>query len=206
MPDRTTRRGGDRSDPEGHGWDREAAHFDDAADHGLRDPLTRAAWGTLLLEHLPEPPATVADLGCGTGSLSVLLAEAGFSVHGLDSYRAMLSRARTKAGEAGVTVELTEADVTTPPLAPADVDVVLCRHVLWALPDPAAVLERWIRLLAPDGRLILIEGRWGTGAGLAADECVALLQQAGRRPVVHQLADPVLWGRTITDERYLIHA
>ncbi|PPK63132.1 hypothetical protein V5P93_004067 [Actinokineospora auranticolor] len=60
-------------------WDQHAATFDDEADHGLRDPVVRAAWAELLLPLIPTGSA-VADLGCGTGSLSVLLAEAGHRV------------------------------------------------------------------------------------------------------------------------------
>src|SRR5687768_4542510 len=58
-------------------WDREAQTFDEAADHGLADPDCREAWRSLLLEHLPPAPARVADLGCGTGTLALLLAEVG---------------------------------------------------------------------------------------------------------------------------------
>ena len=65
-------------------WDSQAATFDDEADHGLRDPLVRDAWRRLLLPHLPAAPASVADIGCGTGSLSVLLAGEGYAVTGVD--------------------------------------------------------------------------------------------------------------------------
>lgn len=78
-------------------WDREAATFDDEPDHGLRDPVVHAAWGALLERLLPAAPADVADLGCGTGSLSVLLAEAGYRVRGVDVAGEMVAAARTKA-------------------------------------------------------------------------------------------------------------
>lgn len=53
-------------------WDQHVRTFDDEADHGLRDPA-RAAGSALPLDRLPPAPASVADLGCGTGSLSALL-------------------------------------------------------------------------------------------------------------------------------------
>src|SRR6185503_11553456 len=49
-------------------WDGAAAGFDEAADHGLRDPAVRAAWRALLANLLPPAPAAVLDMGCGTGS------------------------------------------------------------------------------------------------------------------------------------------
>lgn len=44
-------------------WDSEAPTFDDAADHGLRDPAVRSAWRSLLSGLLPHPPSRIADLG-----------------------------------------------------------------------------------------------------------------------------------------------
>lgn len=64
-------------------WDEMAATFDAEPDHGLLDRRVRAAWADLLLPLLPAAPARVVDLDCGTGSLTVLLAEAGHEVRGL---------------------------------------------------------------------------------------------------------------------------
>jgi SAM-dependent methyltransferase len=186
-------------------WDAAAATFDDDADHGLRDPVVRTAWADLLLPLLPEPPAVVLDLGCGTGSLSVLLAAAGHQVRGLDAAGEMLALARAKGNAAGVVVEFTEGDAAEPPYRPGSADVVLCRHVLWALDDRDTVLARWVRLLRPSGRLALIEGRWGTGAGLSAVECRDLVLRHRRVADVRRLSgNSALWGREVDDERYLL--
>lgn len=184
-------------------WDAEAEAFDEPADHGLRDPAVRDAWRALLLGNLPAPPARVADLGCGTGTLSVLLAEAGYEVDGLDFPPRMVELAEQKAyGVAGV--RFVEADAFDPPLAGAAYDVVLCRHVLWAMPDPAVALTRWVRLLRPGGRLLLVEGRWSNGAGLAAEQTVRLVEETGRPASLTRLTDPSYWGRSIEDDRYLV--
>jgi SAM-dependent methyltransferase len=184
-------------------WDAEAAGFDEAADHGLRDDTVRAAWRELLLGALPPAPARVADLGSGTGTLALLLAGHGYIVDGVDISPEMVRLAQEKA--AGDTaVRFTEGDASAPPLDPASYDAVLCRHVLWAMPDPAATLGRWIDLLVPGGRLLLVEGRWFNGAGLSAAETVALVEGAGRRAELTLLREPVYWGREIDDERYLV--
>lgn len=185
-------------------WDSEAATFDDEPDHGLRDPGTRAAWQELLLAHLPPAPARVLDLGCGTGSLSVLLAEQGYEVTGLDLSDEMLAVAREKARLRGVEVAFEQGDAARPPYGSGSVDVVLTRHVLWAMPDRADALRGWADLLRPGGRLVLVEGFWFTGAGLRAQECERMLASLGRATTLHPLDDEIYWGGPVVDERYLV--
>ena len=187
------------------GWDAEAETYDEAPDHGLTNRLVRSAWRDLLLGALPTPPARIADLGCGTATLSLLLAEADYLADGLDFSPAMVARARAKvAGVPGVTVS--EGDAFEPRLPVSSYDALLCRHVLWAMPDPALALERWLRLLVPGGRLVLVEGSWSTGAGLTAAETVGLVEDAGLAPRLTMLDDPALWGGPTADERYLVTA
>ena len=187
-------------------WDNAATTFDEEADHGLRDPRVRAAWRALLVSLLPRPPARVVDLGCGTGSLSLLLAGEGYAVTGVDFSHAMVRRARAKAAidPCGHGVGFVEADVADPPLAGASFDVALSRHVLWAMPDPAAALRRWVDLVSPEGCLVLVEGHWSTGAGLTAGDTLGLVESVGRRGELRALPEPAYWGREITDERYAV--
>jgi len=185
-------------------WDNQAAAFDDSADHGLRDPRVRDAWRRLLLLHLPPAPAAVADLGCGTGSLSVLLAAEGYAVTGLDFAPAMIKSARAKARAAGVSARFVLSDAAAPTLPPASFDVVLARHVLWAMPDVARTLAAWIRLLLPGGTLVLVEGRWSTGAGLSTAEAGRAVLRQRADATITALDDPALWGGPVSDERYLL--
>ena len=147
-------------------WDQHAASFDNEADHGLRDPAVRAAWRTVLTPHLPPAPAAVADLGCGTGSLSVLLAELGYDLTGVDVSGRMIAVAGEKASRARVAINLVVGDAAQPPLRAGSFDVVLSRHVLWMFDDPDRVLSNWTDLLRPAGTLVLVEGLWSTGVGL----------------------------------------
>lgn len=185
-------------------WDAQAATFDDEPDHGLRVPAARGAWVELLARYMPSPPSRVADLGCGTGTLSVLLAEAGHDVTGVDYAPKMVETARGKALAARVPAHFLVGDASAPPLPRAGFDVVLARHVLWAMPDPAAVLGAWTGLLADGGRLLLIEGRWHNGTGLTAVEAMALVTGVREEAKVEHLTDAALWGGPPGDERYLI--
>jgi ubiquinone/menaquinone biosynthesis C-methylase UbiE len=184
-------------------WDAQAATFDDEPDHGLRDPRVRDAWARLLLPLVPKH-ARIADLGCGTGSLSVLLADAGHEVNGLDFSTRMVGAAQAKAASAGVAATFTTGDAAHPPYPAASFDVVLARHVLWALPDPEAAVREWVRLLRPGGVLLLVEGRWSTGAGLTSAQTQDLVLRHRTEAVVTRLDDEALWGQRIDDERYLV--
>lgn len=186
-------------------WNEAAAAFDLPADHGLHSVEVRAAWTELLIRVLPASRSRIADLGCGTGSLTLLAAELGHEVDGIDFSEQMLILARAKvAGRPRVT--FSKGDAASPPLQPRHNDVVMCRHLLWALPDPAASLNTWTDLLRPGGRLVLIEGKWSTGAGLAAEETEVLLRASGHVAAIEHLTDPRYWGGPVTDDRYVAMA
>ncbi|MFD9478970.1 MULTISPECIES: class I SAM-dependent methyltransferase [Streptomyces] len=205
-------------------WDAAAAAFDDEPDHGLRQAHTRAAWARLLRSWLPAGPADVLDVGCGTGSLSLLLAEAGHRVTGVDLAPRMVERAEAKLAAAGLAVRFLVGDAADPPTGQERYDVLLCRHLLWTLPDPGAALRAWVARLGPGGRLVLVEGRWreagesgvpyvaGAGSlpwngGVTAGDLAAAV-----RPLVSDLwieplsGDAELWGGPVTDERYALIA
>jgi SAM-dependent methyltransferase len=207
-------------------WDAAAASFDEEADHGLRDSHVRAGWAERLRSWMPHPPVDVLDLGCGTGSLSLLLAEQGHRPVGVDLSPLMVERARHKLTAAGFDVAMMVGDASNPPAeAGAAFDVLLSRHLLWTLPDPEEALRRWIGLLRPGGRLVLIEGRWATPdepdddrsydvesesmpwmGGVRAECLLRTLRPLVTDSRLEPLTDPTLWGRPIQDERYAIIA
>jgi SAM-dependent methyltransferase len=129
-----------------------------------------------------------------------LLSDEGYEVDGLDFSPEMIRRARQKAPDATFVV----GDAARPSLSPGAYDVVLCRHVLWAMPAPAQAFARWVRLLRPDGVVVLVEGSWATGAGLTAEDTVRIVRSVREDATVHQLHESVYWGKDITDERYMV--
>ncbi|MEU9284768.1 class I SAM-dependent methyltransferase [Streptomyces sp. NPDC048275] len=188
-------------------WDAEAATFDDEPDHGLRDTAVREAWAARLRAWLPEAPSDVLDLGCGTGSLSLLASERGHRVTGIDFSPRMVDLARAKL--AGRDAVFLVGDATAPSVGEQRFDVLLVRHVLWALPDPERVLRHWCGLLRPGGRLVLVEGVWGTVSpvGIPVDRLTALLRPFVSDLRVERLSDDArLWGREVADERYAVLA
>jgi 2-polyprenyl-3-methyl-5-hydroxy-6-metoxy-1,4-benzoquinol methylase len=188
-------------------WDELAPTFDHEPDHGLRDPFIRETWTEFLKTWLPQTNAAILDIGCGTGSLSIVLAGLGHTVTGIDVSPAMISHAQAKAAAHGFQIEFHVMDAAFPVLPDQQFDVIICRHLLWALPEPELVLQRWVDFLKQKGRLILIEGFWVTGAGLHAQEIIQMLPSSLINVSHQNLSDtPDFWGGSVTDERYAIIA
>jgi ubiquinone/menaquinone biosynthesis C-methylase UbiE len=164
----------------------------------------RAAWAGRLRSWLPPPPADLVDLGCGTGSLALLAAEAGHRVVGVDLSVRMVGQARAKLAAAGVPATLLVGDAADPPVGGRAFDVVLVRHLVWTLPEPETALRRWVGLLRRPGRVVLVEGRWETAAGITAADLAAALEPLVARLRAEPLDDPGLWGRQVQDERYAL--
>lgn len=210
----------ERNDETADYWNAYADAYDAEPDHGLGDPPTREAWRVLLERWLPDQASDVADLACGTGSLTALVAGLGHRAVGVDLASEMVQRARAKTEGFGERVTIKAGDVSLPPIEAGSIDVILARHILWTLPDPQDALGRWCSLLRPGGRFLLVEGRWWSvgdeghndearmpwAGGVRASDLSAALEPLVRRIAVVPLTDPVLWGKEIEDERYLIVA
>lgn len=91
------------------------------------------------------------DLGCGTGSLTVSVAERlGIGeMTGIDNSPKMLEVAETR-GRVAVKFEYGDISRWT---SCSDHDLVLANAALHWVPDHQAVLERWVAALAPEGQL-----------------------------------------------------
>ncbi len=111
-----------------------------------------------LLALLPGPRlGRVLDIGTGTGRLLELLAPRVQSGLGVDASRAMLALARARLARTGLGhVSVRQADMYRLPLA-GYFDVIVLQMVLHYAEDPAAALAEAARVLAPGGRLIVID-------------------------------------------------
>lgn len=140
-------------------WNADAEVYDRAPSHAASDPIEAAAWRAALEDALPASPATVLDVGAGTGAMSLLAAELGHRVTALDLASAMLDQARAKAGARGLELSFVVGRAEEPPSGPFD--AVMERHVLWTSPNPVETLRAWRDVVRPGGRLTLFEGIWG---------------------------------------------
>ena len=111
-----------------------------------------------------SPGASVLDLGCGQGRLSIALAKRGFEVTGLDLSEQWLAVARAYAEHEGVDVRFVPTDLRDPPwkgIGAAAFDVAISAGVLFdtfsVFPesDAPSSLNEVQRLLKPGGFLFV---------------------------------------------------
>lgn len=96
----------------------------------------------------------VLDVGCGTGLLSLSLAEIAKQVTGIDLTPEMLEQARALQAELGIdNVHWQLGDVLPLPFADGAFSIAVTKATFHHLTDPAAVLAQMIRVCGPDGRI-----------------------------------------------------
>jgi len=102
--------------------------------------------------------AAVADMGCGEGPVSVLMALAGATVVGVDVAADRLRKAAALADACGVgdRCEFVHARAEQSALPSAAFDAVFSKSALQYM-DRGRALEEYVRLLAPGGRLLMVE-------------------------------------------------
>ena len=104
------------------------------------------------------PDASVLDAGCGTGEISFRLAQAlpQARVLGVDLIDDHLQRARERSRPLGERVRFENRSIFALGLPAASFDLVLCRHVLHAIPHADRALAEMVRVTRPGGWLHLI--------------------------------------------------
>ena len=135
----------------------------------LADPFVEGAYASVkgqvrtfvlhsqLLRHLPEPPATVLDVGGGAAHQSLPLARLGYQVTVLDPSPAMLAKAeqrlRAEPDHVRRRVRLVQAPGEEAETATAGerFGAVLCHGVLMYLARPEPMMDAVCRCAAPDG-------------------------------------------------------
>jgi SAM-dependent methyltransferase len=103
--------------------------------------------------------ATVADVGCGYGASTVIMAQAfpNSTFTGFDFHEASIATARARAIEAGVTDRVRFEVATATQFAGAGFDLVTTFDALHDMGDPVGAALHVYSALAPDGTWMVVE-------------------------------------------------
>jgi ubiquinone/menaquinone biosynthesis C-methylase UbiE len=123
----------------------------------MEGPLERgrfAQWRARLRERVKGPSAL--EVGVGTGK-NIPYYPSDVQVTAIDLSPRMLKRARRRAEELGVNVDLREMDVQDLDFEDNSFHTVFATFVFCSVPDPVRGLKELRRVCKPSGRLVLLE-------------------------------------------------
>lgn len=141
------------------------------------DTIARVA---LRHAHPDLPLRTVADVGCGRGTSSRVLAEqlSPRRLTAIDASGAMLAAARGRVGAQPATeTGFVQADFHRLPLGTGTYDLVVAAFCLYHSPQPGRVIAEFARVLHPQGVAVLV-----TKSADSYSELDALLASSGLDP------------------------
>jgi len=115
-----------------------------------------------LIDHIRCQPQRILDLGCGTGSTTLILKQAfpNAEVIGLDLSPYMLVAAEDKAQKANLPIQWIHGNAEYVPFPDKSVDLVTASLLFHETPPEAtqAILREAFRLLRTGGELLILDG------------------------------------------------
>ncbi len=144
----------------------------------LNKPYSEASAGQLMAQMaaifivLPAPPATLLDMGCGTGWTSQMFARRGYTVTGQDIAADAIEIARRDAQKQGLPIEFVAGDYEGADFG-GNYDAVVFFDCLHHAVDEKAALKAAYDALKPGGICVTSEPGKGHGRGAEAEHARA---------------------------------
>ena len=154
-------------------WSKRGTSYDKSPGHTEFEHI----WESFILKTLQAlryKPSHALDAGCGTGFLSKILKKYGIHTICLDIAEGMLIQAKRKLGEEFY-IDFVQGDCEKVPLRDRAVDLVVSRHVLWALERPHATFISWLKVLRTGGLIISFDGRWYPRSAISKMKRIVLM-------------------------------
>lgn len=116
----------------------------------------------LLDRYLPAP-ARIADIGCGSGEITARLAQRypDARIVGVDILESTVAHARQQLAHLSPRVRVQQGDAFALAFADAEFDLVVCRHVTQAIPEPQRALAELRRICRPGGWIHVLSEDYG---------------------------------------------
>jgi len=104
-----------------------------------------------------QPLGRLVDIGTGTGRMIELFGRSALQSVGIDRSSEMLRLARVKLEAAGIPSSLRQGDMYALPMDDGSADTIIIHQVLHYAHSPAAAIDEASRVLAPGGRLLIVD-------------------------------------------------
>ena len=104
-----------------------------------------------------QPLGRLVDIGTGTGRMIELFGRSALQSVGIDRSSEMLRLARVKLEAAGIPSSLRQGDMYALPIDDGSADTIIIHQVLHYAHSPAAAIDEASRVLAPGGRLLIVD-------------------------------------------------
>ncbi len=182
-----------------------------------REEESRAFFNRQAVQNMPSPGQTwqalslgllrlisgkrIVDLGCGSGRLSRLFAEAGNRVTGLDNSEEQIKLAQNAPPVAGGMAEFRVGSMEATGLPDASFDFVVLSQSLHHAANPREVLREAHRLAVPNGKLLVLDllaheedwlrGKFGDfWLGFSENDLRGWIEASGFKIVHFQITEP----------------
>nr|CBH40058.1 conserved hypothetical protein, SAM-dependent methyltransferase type 11 family [uncultured archaeon] len=139
-------------------WDGRSNDYGKFRGYGSEEE--KIAWMDVLSSALGTERRNVLDVGTGPGDIAIYLAEMEHDVTGIDFSDEMLKRAKGRVKNSNLQVKFDICDAEDLYFEDESFDAVICRHLLWTLPNPGKALREWTRVVKPGGKIVVIDGKW----------------------------------------------
>ena len=133
-------------------WDRVSGWS--KAESTANGPLVDHIYGQFGINILPDDK--VLDFGCGTGTISLLMAQYTDKVFGVDVSEGMLKHARQNIGKSKIdNAAFLKIETLGEMFPPEFFSLITAFNVLQYIEDRAELLQQFNKLLEPEGKLII---------------------------------------------------
>ena len=127
--------------------------------------IQRERWQEQLKRLLPaNKNLKVLDIGTGPGFFTIILEELGYTnITGIDVSNKMLEVAKEniqKYGKSNSSIQFIQMDAQKLDFDSNSFDIIVSRNLTWNLEKPQQAYSDWLRVLKPNGTLLIFDANW----------------------------------------------
>jgi SAM-dependent methyltransferase len=130
---------------------------------------------------------SLLDIACGAGQLTIPAARRGIRVSAVDLAQNLVDRAKERAKQEGLDIDIRQGDAEALPYQDGSFDVVMSLIGAMFAPRPELVAAEMLRVCKPGGKIVM--GNW-TPEGFVGQ----MFKVVGKHVSPPGIPPPVLWG------------